>query len=358
MKRSLMLLPVALTLVACGPSAQPGVSDPLGGMRRPGWTIQSKEHIDLWLHGWALLQQDTAHVPLFLRGYRDRTLAERRNSGITTDLDANMDRLSAHLLQNPGLVNAQFIPLYFANLDDMRRMLTGFVERQGRVSSGEDPRVAGFYNMLRSIFPTAADRDWLRIFTNSLVNEHERFYRNRWRAEQADRAPVVRQVEALWRGNGSRFERFLVNTQQANGELVLSLPLGGEGRTTTIGPGFNIVAVGFPADSTRAAEVLYVFAHEIVGGMVGSAIADQISPAEQRAGLGAQHQSSGAVRAGALLLERAAPDFLEGYMRYYIGVTGQTVTGDLRAAFERVFPLPEAIARGLAREMDIIYGGI
>jgi hypothetical protein len=357
MKRTWILVSLAL-VVGCAPAVQSGVGDPMGGVRRPGWSVQTKEHIDLWLHGWALLQQDTARVPLFLRGYRDRTLTERRNAGITTDLDANMDRLGAHLVQNPGLVNAQFIPLYFANLEDMRRMLLGFVDRGGRPQSGDDPRVGGFYNMLGSIFPTAADRDWLRLFTVSLMNEHERYYRNRWRAEIADRAAVVRQAEALWRGNGTRFERFLVNTQQANGEIVLSLPLGGEGRTTTIAPGFSLIAVGFPPDSARAAEMIHVFAHEVVGGMVASAVADQLSPADQRAGVGERHQSAGAVRAGAMLLERAAPDFVEGYMRYYLSVVGAAVSGDVRAAFNSAFPLPAGIAEGIAREMDIIYGGI
>jgi hypothetical protein len=357
MKR-LMILGAAMLAIGCAPSIQSGVDDAMGGMRRPGWTVQKKEHIDLWLHGWALLQQDTAKVPLFQRGYRDRVLAERRNAGVTTDLDANMDRLSAQLVQNPDIVNAQFLPLYFANLDDMRRMLLGFVERQGRPGSTDDQRVAGFYHMLRSIFPTANDRDWLRVFVNSLTNEHERYYRNRWRAETEDRAAALRQAEALWRGNGSRFERFLVNTQQANGELVLSLPLGGEGRTTSIASGFSIIAVGFPPDSSRAAEMIYVFAHEAVGGMVASAISDQISPAEQRSGLGTQHQSSGAVRAGAILLEKAAPDFVEGYMRYYLAQVGENAGADVRAAFERVFPLPQAIADGIRREMEIIYGGI
>lgn len=38
----------------------------------PRWPVKTREHVDLWLHGFALLTDDTAAVPLFDRGYRDR----------------------------------------------------------------------------------------------------------------------------------------------------------------------------------------------------------------------------------------------------------------------------------------------
>ncbi|HEX9310475.1 MAG TPA: hypothetical protein VF887_06665, partial [Gemmatimonadaceae bacterium] len=33
------------------------------------WPIKTREHVDLWLHGFALLQEDTTFVPFFKRGY-------------------------------------------------------------------------------------------------------------------------------------------------------------------------------------------------------------------------------------------------------------------------------------------------
>ena len=35
------------------------------------WPVKTREHVDLWLHGFALLSNDSSAVPLFRRGYRD-----------------------------------------------------------------------------------------------------------------------------------------------------------------------------------------------------------------------------------------------------------------------------------------------
>ena len=55
-------------------------------------------------------------------------------------------------------------------------------------------------------------------------------------------------MDSLWqRVYRDKFERFLNNTGQRQGDLVLSLPIGGEGRT---GPGYTgrvMVAVTYPA---------------------------------------------------------------------------------------------------------------
>src|SRR3954469_19327236 len=38
-------------------------------MTQPGiiWPVKTREHVDLWLHGFALLQEDTTFVPFFRR---------------------------------------------------------------------------------------------------------------------------------------------------------------------------------------------------------------------------------------------------------------------------------------------------
>ena len=35
------------------------------------WPVRSREHVDLWLHGLAMVMDDTTRVPLFRRSYRD-----------------------------------------------------------------------------------------------------------------------------------------------------------------------------------------------------------------------------------------------------------------------------------------------
>src|SRR6185503_7289174 len=105
------------------------------------------------------------------------------------------------------------------------------------------------------------------------------------------------------------------NTQQQNGELYLSFPLDGEGRTVQFSKVQNAVAVGFPDNSRDVDGVFYTFAHEVAGSVASSAIEDNTTPADRRAGTTARYEQSAAVRAGALLLERVMPNAVPGYMR-------------------------------------------
>jgi len=45
-----------------------------GQSRAPSWRLATLEHVDLWLHGFALLTSDTGHVPFFARGYKQRII--------------------------------------------------------------------------------------------------------------------------------------------------------------------------------------------------------------------------------------------------------------------------------------------
>ena len=141
------------------------------------------------------------------------------------------------------------------------------------------------------------------------------------------------------------------------GELFAALALAGEGRTLT-GNATNTVVVGYPSDTARAAELVYVFAHEIVGSTANAVVLDNSSPADRRSGLADQWTSLATVRGGALLLQRIAPELVDGYQRYYLALAGQRIDGDAAPRFAAVFPLPEPVQSALERQIDIILGGI
>ena len=327
-----------------------------------GWAVRTRQHVDLWLHGYALLQRDTARVPFFRRGYRDTMLAERRQLGVTTALDLNADRLTQRLVANPALVNGQFVPLYFESFDDIRRAVDLFVRVEGEPRAAGSQEGAYYVALLAASFPSPADREWLRLFTQSLAEENDRFYRQHWTAAQRSRGAGLAAFQALWRDTyGRKFERFLANTQQTRGEILLSLPLDGEGRTIAASGGRPaLIAVQYPDDAASAPEALYVFAHEAVIPVVNTAISDNVTPAEQRSGVADRYAAHGAVRGGALLLERIAPELAQGYMRYYLRAAGSGAgaSGDPRAAFAAAFPLPELILGAATRQLDVVLGGI
>jgi hypothetical protein len=342
------------------PSASAPANQPAAPLVAATWPLRTREHVDVWLHGYAMLTTDSMLVPYFERGYRDRMAALRRQRGITTMLDNSRERLVERIRVQPSLATGpQFIPFYFASWDQMRQVIDLFLQANGDPRGTNDPALRTAFAVLAASFPTAADRAWLRLFTDAVEDESRRFYHDYWTSEATRHAAVVNHVDSLWqRSWRPAFQRFLNNTQQQNGELYLSLPLDGEGRTVNFGKVQNAVGVGMP-DALRGSEsVLYTFAHEVAGSVASAAIEDNTTPADRRAGRTARFEQSAAVRAGALLLQRVMPDAVPGYMRFYLEATGRTASPEPRAAFDATFAVPDAIVDAISRQIDVILGGI
>jgi hypothetical protein len=323
------------------------------------WPVRTREHVDLWLHAYALLTPDSNYIPYFRRGYAEKVNAVRRQRGISTLLDASLPKLRERINVNPSLATGpQFIPFYFASWDQMRDVAELFVQRNGN-PRGADQTTMQYFAVLSASFQTAADREWLRQFVRAVEDENRRFYNAYWESESRAHAASVARVDSMWQHAWRpAFQRFLNNTQQQNGELYLSLPLDGEGRTVHFSKVQNAVAVQMP-DSPEEAEVaLYVFAHEAAGSVASTAIEDNTTPAERRAGTSSRYEQSAAVRGGALLLEKTMPNAVPGYMRFYLRSANRPAPTDPKAAFLAAFPLPDAINDAIARQLDVILGGI
>jgi hypothetical protein len=349
-----------MLLVACVPQANTG-GGPVSTTPRAravAWPVLTRSHVDLWLHGYAMLFRDTATVPVFRRGYRDRIRAEKAKRSITTLLDTNRERLQARLSLSPGLVNGQFLPLYFSSFDQMRQVIDMFVRTAGGAQGAPDQTTAQFFAVLSQSFASGPDREWLRMFTESLEDERRKFYQEFWTRENGAHLAQVRTVDSLWQQTyRPRFQRFLNNTQQEAGDFVLAVTLGGEGRTVNFSARQNAVATTMP--DSEAVDAIFVFAHEVTASIVASAVNDNTTPNEQRSGLSGRYMTAGAVRAGAILIRRLAPELSAGYARYYLMQAGQSGTGgDLNARLVAMFPLPDLITQALERQLEVVLGGI
>lgn len=347
-----------LAVTACATTTSTGgTSTPATPAAAVVWPVKTRMHVDLWLHGYAMLLRDTSAVPVFRREYRDRVQVAKNQRNLVTVLDRNREKLQARLALSPALNNGQFAPLYFANFDQMRQVIGLFIQAQGDPRAASDQTMAQYFAVLRQSFSTPADREWLRLFTESLEDERRLFYQEYWTRENGARIPLVRASDSLWQGTyRTKLQGFLNNTQQVTGDFILALTLGGEGRTVNFGARQNAVAVAMP--ETSAVEPIYVFAHEVVGSIVATAVNDNITPTEQRAGTGSRYLTTGTVRAGALLLQRVAPELLAGYTRYYLSQAGLSTTGDINARLAATFSLPDVIRHAIERQMDVVLGGI
>lgn len=325
-----------------------------------GWHVTTAEQVDLWLHGFALLTSDTGRVPFFARGYKQQITALKRQRNAYSLLDANQPELSARFATNPALANAQFLAMYFSSFQAIVSATDYFIRSGGNPRAAADPTIQQQIALLAANFRTDADRKWLRLFVQSLDDENKKFYHDYWTAEQQTRGAAFAQAVQQWNSAWyPKLTRFLNNTQQASGEVFLSLPLGGEGRTLNNGKASNIIAVEFPKTVDAAPNVLFAVAHEAVASVVDDAIRDNTTPAEQRSGATGGYVGNGAVRGGAILIQRIAPDLVPAYMRYYLGTAGVAgIAGDPATAFAQTFPLPQPIVDAIARQIDVVLGGI
>jgi len=323
------------------------------------WPVKTREHVDLWLHGYALLQEDTTFVPFFKRGYGTNMVVLKNRGNVVTQLDANRDRLRARLAINPALINAQFVPLAFSNWAELSQTVDAFVRADGNPRAASSQQQANAIAFLAAYFQTAADRDWLRLFVQSLSDESTRFYHSYWVQQQRERSNVLELVDTLWqRTYRPRMQKFLNNTQQAQGEVLLSLPLDGEGRSVNNGKQANTITVTFPDRPNDAVEAIYVIAHESVSSIAAVAVNDNITPEQRRSGLGERYQSAAAVRGGALLLQRTSPEILDGYMRYYLRSVNRPVGTNVQTTFTSTFGVPDTIRDALVRQLEVVLGGI
>ena len=349
-----------MTLAACS-SAGTGAGTPASGPTPAAtaqvWPVLTRQHVDLWMHGYAMLLRDTSLVPVFRRGYRERLQAARTQRGVSSMLDANRERLQSRLAISPALFNGQFAPLYFANWDQMRQMISLFIQAQGNPQAAGDQTTAAYFAVLRQSFATPADRDWLRLFSEALEDERRQFYQQYWTQENGTRLGLIRAADSLWSTTyRPKLQGFLNNTQQEAGEIVLALTIGGEGRTVNFGSRQNAVAVTMPEQDPR--EAIYVFAHEVVGSIVATAVNDNLTPTEARAGAANRLIPIGQVRGGAMLLQRVAPELVAGYHRYYLSQGGFSTAGDAAARLVSSYPLPDVMREAIDRQLNVVLGGI
>jgi hypothetical protein len=367
--RVLKAIAVAAALAACasggaGPeSGTPAPSTGTPAAPAVAWPVKTREHVDLWLHSVAMLTADTAKIPFFRPNYRSQMQVLKNQQNILTQLDANRETLAARFRTNPEIANAaQFLPLYFGSWDDLKTAAGHFIETEGDPRRARDPQIQAAIAALAGYFPRAADREWFRLFMLSVDDESTDFYHNYWLQEQRKRTSLVDGLNSMWQQTYyPKFRRYLMGTQQGSGDMLLSLPIGGEGRTigtspTSVGPRSTLVTVAYP--EREPVEALYVFAHEIVGALMNTVINDNTTPAQKRDGLDQQYSSDGLVIGGALLLQRLAPELADGYARFYLRIANVAPGSDPQAALRSAFPLPENFRAAFLRQLDIVLGGI
>jgi len=366
------LMGASTTPVAEPPPAVPrSISQEVIG--QTPWPVKTRYVVDLWLHGYAMLETDSAGVPDFRRDYRDAMVVEKNSRNITTQLDAHADELRRGLKRNPELLLGQDLVLKEQSWEEMGNDIAAFLTAREAAASGKDEHPSFLTTWKRASHPSAettdmmtalgriyrtdADRAWLRMFALSLTDEHSRFYEDYWRAQQRTMRPVLAAVDSQISGRYLKYFRsYLRGVQLSTGEILLSLPLDGEGRTFLEGQ--HSMAIGFPVSPDSSLEAVYSFAHEAAGVVAVEAVQEGTTVAEQRSGVAARYVSAAQVRGGAMLLARAIPELAAGYERHYLSAARVPLSGaDADTAFVRAFPVKQSMIDAMDRKLDSAMRG-
>jgi len=356
------LLGAAALAIALGACAGPQrASDPLRPVSvGPKWPVKTREHVDLWLHGYALLLEDSSVVPLFAHGYRDHVTVEKNRRGVYTGLDSARRALATTLRERPALEGAQFLALYFGSWEELQRALGYFQRAEGDPQNASNPEVRAIVAFLAQQFPRKEDREWARRFAAALESERALFHHAWWVEQQRARQGGLAAADSLWQARWRpALQPYLNATQQGNGDLIPTVTLGGEGRAVPAGKLASQYAVAWPATADSAEVLLFSFAHEAAGVVAQVAVTDHLTPAQQRAGAGVRLAATGLVRAGALLVARIDPALGARYARWYLAQAGQPApTGSALDALAAAFPMPDEMIASMRRQIDLAFGGI
>lgn len=326
------------------------------------WPIKTREHVDLWLHGYALVSDDTSQVPLFRRGYRDSMIVVRNVAQQSSRLDSDLASLTQALATTPALLNGQFYPLHFTNFATLRVSLQQLTQTKGDLKSVRDRDLAQSVALAASYFNTPPMREFAEQLSAGLESESQRFYHANWLETQRNRAAVITRADSLWRTEWfPKLAGFLRGTGQRTGEIIVSPVVEGEGRTLTANPttGPSMV-VTLPPSLDRTAEVLYGIVHEAVGAFAAAAVTENITPRQKSAGMGDRLQTAAALRAGALLLQRTLPGEVAGYARFYLRAMGRPSASGANAlaALEAAMPLDAGVLETMNKQLDLFLGGL
>ncbi len=306
----------------------------------PAWTATTDAGAVLWYHCLALLDvRGPGELPLHEPGYAGRVAREKAARDVRTRLDAEAERLGAALRADPAFEVLHFVPLYFAAsersamLDALRRVAEG--APPGALTERERFGAAAVSGVLR----TPEQRRLL----GRLVAVMEEEWRV-WLGPERARAPmaVPAAFDATWRRLEPQLRPYLRARRLDGGRILLVPALGADGRFFEGLPAVrddNVVAVGTAAGGADAA---WRVVRELCYPAVRQALRARVTGDRET---GERESGRAAVRCGALLLERLAPEEVPAYETAWLRAAGRS------GSFAEAFAVSEEVLAALRREL-------
>lgn len=347
-----VLMSIAFVLGGC---ANVGLdpAPPPAGAATSEWTVTTRPDMDLWYHGLAYtgLGAD-GDAPIYQPGYVPAVVSAKQVAGVfPTVLDQRAAEFAQEFAADERFSILQFLPLYFATSDAFFAALNAWIQADGNPQAVSDPARAQAVAFIAEQLPTTAQRRTIASWLEVLAEEDRVFFEDyRQGLATSDFAGVTRSVQSAWDGLVPNLQPFLDYVMLSGGELILSVPIGSEGRTVALGRNSNRVATGMP-DPATPSHAVWAFIHELMYPFVGPIIEDEIAPADLRELDREALARRTAIRAGAILIEKVAPAESAEYRSAYMDWAGES------GSFEAAFPIPADLAAALEDRITTVLSG-
>jgi len=323
------------------------------------WRAILLPQVDLWYHGLATAEfQGFGPDDMYDSGYALRLRDAKQKAGVLpTRLDDRAMHYGSSFRNDSTFEVFHFVPLYFAasTVDPMLAALNVVATSEGTIDVG-DPLAQFGASAVAGTMQRPDQRAILADWTTTLEQEWSSFYAEFWRAQAIQSGPVLQAIQSDWDDAfAPGLSLYLHAYGLDNGVLVLSDPVGPEGRIFEGDPANrsdNIVVVGFDANAGPRAP-LFAAVRELCFPVVRETLANQPGASDRVAAT--TRSSHAAVRCGAYLLDRFAPDLGAGYRSWFTpGASGPPA--EVQAAFERTYPLDAALSAAIREKLGAIPG--
>ncbi len=349
-----------LALLAISSAAVPGSLAAQDQEAAPGWIVGAAPHLDLWFHGLAVVGfAGSGPMPLYDSEYGAVVERLKQEQGVfPTVLDERARSLASDFASHPGFELAHFLPLYFVSAD-RPRMFDALqkVARDGNANAVTDFRAKFGAGVVAQVLTEADQRQALANYALVLEQEWGAFYEDFWNELASSRQDLYQELQLRWDHElAPRLQAYLHAARLDRGAIVVSPVIGAEGRIFEGDPrqrDDNLIVVGFPLGSDDLDAVLANIVRELSFPLLRR-VPNSTTTAGRDPAEAAAESSLAAVRAGALLLQRYAPDQVEAYQRSF--VRARELEPESGAAlvsqFERTFAIPGDLSRALTAEVN------
>ena len=340
-------------LAGCG-GGDPGPAAPTPALANE-WRFTADEHIALWYHGLALADAGSSPddaVPIYRAGYAAEAQAARGRLGRgSSPFAAGAATIGGRIESSGAADGLQFLPLYFDSWEQIRQAVDVWQRAAGDPSRAGDPQTQAVIAFLSQRFPNASQRAAVVEFVGALEQERASFFAAWWRDTQP--TATAAEAQTLWRTMQPQLTAFLRYSDAGGGHVSLTPALRGEGRAES-GRGVAVAAIGGRSGEDARAIVGRVI-HELAYSLAAEAVRDAVAPARIREIGEDVLVARAAVRAGAMVLERVAPELLAAYREDYIRAAG----GDpARVTLVQQFDLPNELVPALENAVQLATAGI